>query len=352
MTRRIVALAALVVLVVGSVAGTATAATPYADPATACEGEDQQLVALLGNGDTASGDLAVFVGTELRFAFCSTESGGPAVTTDAWGIGDVDGLDVVGSDDHTVTVRAVGPMDGVDLAAHVEGRDADRTDAPTLTVVAAGSTNTSYLEDPSEVRFANSSNREAFVEARGEYTAAVSEAQSLTTTLADAADADDPASALDADVVGAVDDRVAAVDDASTRVEQSFVRAAANGGEGAAAAYFAQQAHSTAVASDLESSADEYVAAVESQATDARLFATALLLGPLVAGVLVGTLGGRAISRRDLKQIRRERRRDRTVEYSLGNLWKVFVGAAVAVLAGVAVVVVGVGIGDIIAVIA
>lgn len=352
MTRRVVALAALLVVTVGCFAGTATATTPYADPAAVCEGENQQLVALLENGDTASDDLAVFVGTELRFVFCSAESGGnPAETTDAWGI-DVDGLEVVASDSRTITVEAVGPMDGVDLAAHVEQKAADQTDAPTLTVVAAGGTNTSYLEQPSEVRFGDSAAREDFVGTREEYVSAVSEARSLAANLANAADADDPANALDSDDVAAADSHVTTIDDASTQIEQLFVRAAANGGEDATAAYFAQRAHSAAVTSDLESAADDYVAAVESQAADARLFATALLLGPFVGGVLVGGLGGRAISRRDLKQIRRERRRDRTVEYSLGNLWKVFVGATVAVLAGVAVVVVGVGIGEIIAVIA
>lgn len=352
MTRRIVALAALLVVTVSCFAGTATASTPYADPASVCEGENQQLVALLENGDTASDDLAVFVGTEIRFVFCSAESGGnPAETTDAWGIS-VDGLDNVASDSRTVTVEASSPMDGVDLAEHIERKSVDQTDAPTLTVVAASSTNTSYLERPSEVRFGDSSTRASFADARGEYVSAVSEAQSLATNLANAADADDPANALDSDDVAAADSHITTIEDTSTRIEQLFVRAAANGGEGATAAYFAQQEHSAAVTADLESAADDYVAAVESQAADARLFATALLFGPFVAGVLVGGLGGRAISRRDLKQIRRERRRDRTVEYSLGNLWKVFVGATVAVLAGVAVVVVGVGIGEIIAVIA
>jgi len=346
------ALTALLVVTVSCFAGTATASTPYADPAAVCEGENQQLVALLENGDTVSNDLAVFVGTELRFVFCSAESGGnPAETTDAWGIS-ADGLNVVASDSRTVTVEASSPMDGVDLAAHIERKSADQTDAPTLTVVSAGSANTSYLERPSGVRFSDSSTRASFTDARGEYVSAVSEAQSLATSLANATDADDPANALNSDDVAAVDSHVTTIEDASTRIERLFVRAAANGGEGATAAYFAQQEHSTAVTADLESAADDYVAAVESQATDARLFVTALLFGPFVAGVLVGGLGGRAISRRDLKQIRRERRRDRTVEYSLGNLWKVFVGATVAVLAGVVVVVVGVGISDIIAVIA
>jgi len=354
-TRRVTALAAaaLFVVAVGSLAGTAAADAPYAEPASVCEGESQQLVALLGNGETATGDLSVFVGTELRFAFCSAESGGnPAVTTDAWGIGDVDGLSVVGNDTRTVTVEAVGPVDGVDLAQHVDDREADQTTAPTLTVVGADSTDTSYLGDPSELRFSDAETREAFVDARGEYVSAVEDAESLTAALAGAADASDPASALENASVESVDDRAGAVGNASAPVERAFVEAAAAGDEGATAAYLAQRAHSTATAAELQSAADDYVAAVESQATDARLFATAVLFGPFVAGALVGAFAGRAVSRRDLKQVRRQRRRDRTVEYSLGTLWKVFVGAAVAVLAGVAVVVVGAGVGDVLAVIA
>lgn len=354
MTRRAtVVLAALLVVTVGSLSGTAAADAPYADPAAVCEGENQQLVVLLENGGTTVDDLTVFVGTELRFAFCSADSGGnPAETTDAWGLGSVDGLAVEATDNRTVTVEAVGPTDAVDLSQHVEQKAADQTDAPTLTVVEAGGTNTSYLERPGDVRFSDAPNREAFVDARDAYVSAVGDAESLTADLESAADADDPASALDPEAVQAVGDRASAVDDASTSVEEALVEAAANGGRDATAAYFAQREHSRAAVSAVESAADEYVTAVESEATDARLFATAVLFGPFVAGVLVGALGGRAVSRQDLKQIRRQRRRDRTVEYSLGNLWKVFVGATVAVLAGVAVVAVGAGIGDILAVIA
>jgi len=356
-TRRVAALVvALLVAAVGCFGGTAAAAAadaPYADPAAVCEGESQQLVALLGNGETATGNLSVFVGTELRFAFCSAEGGeSHPAPTDAWDIESVDGLDRLGNDSRTVTVEAVGPADGVDLAQHVDGRDADKTAAPTLTVVATGSTDTSYLGDPSELRFSDGETREAFVDARETYVSAVGDAESLTTALAGAADASDPAGALENASVESVDDRAGAVENASAPVERVFVAAAADGDEGATAAYLAQRAHSAAAAAELQAAADDYVAAVESQATDARLFATAVLFGPFVAGALVGAFAGRAVSRRDLKQVRRQRRRDRTVEYSLGTLWKVFVGAAVAVLAGVAVVVVGAGVGDVLAVIA
>lgn len=354
MTRRATAvLAALLVVTVGGAPGIAAADAPYADPASVCEGQNQQLVVLLENGETTADELTVFVGTELRFAFCSAESGGnPAETTDAWGVGSVDGLAVEATDNRTVTVEAVGPVDAVDLSQHVEQKAADQTDAPTLTVVEAGGTNASYLDGLGDIRFSDGSNREAFVDARDAYVSAVGNAESLTADLESAADADDPATAVDTGTVTAVSERTAAVDDASTSVEAVFVEAAAGGNEAATGAYFAQREHSTATTLALESAADDYVAAVESQATDARLFATAVLFGPFAAGVLVGVLGGRTISRRDLKQVRRQRRRDRTVEYSLGNLWKVFVGATLAVLAGVAVVAVGAGIGDVLAVIA
>lgn len=197
------------------------------------------------------------------------------------------------------------------------------------------------------VQFNDSANRE-------EYASAVDDAEALTAALTNATEADDPASALDAATVAAVGDRVAAVDDNSTRIERLYVQAAANGSDSdrAAEEYFKQRENRTTVTADLESAADDYVTAVESQASDARLYLTALLFGPFVVGAVVGALGGRAISRRDLKRVRRERRRDRTIEYGLGHLWKVLAGATVAVLVGLAVIVVGIGPGDLLTVIA
>lgn len=204
------------------------------------------------------------------------------------------------------------------------------------------------------VQFNDSANREAHDEAHEEYASAVDDAEALTAALTNATEADDPASALDAATVAAVGDRVAAVDDNSTRIERLYVQAAANGSDSdrAAEEYFKQRENRTAVTADLESAADDYVTAVESQASDARRYLTALLLGPFVVGAVVGALGGRAISRRDLKRVRRERRRDRTIEYGLGHLWKVLAGATVAVLVGLAVIVVGIGPGDLLTVIA
>lgn len=353
MTRSaVVVVVAVLVVAVGFAPGVAAGTTPYADPAAVCEGESQQLVILLENGEKYLDDVTLFTGTEARLVYCSAESGGnPAETTDAWGVGDVDGLEVREENNWSITVEVVGQMDGVDLAEHVEQKAADRTVAPTLTAVEPGGTDTKYLESPSEVHFSESSTRESFVDRRSKYSAAVADAESLSERLDAAAAADDPAGELDSSTVAAVDDRLTAVDNASSDVEQLFVSAAVDGDGDGTEAYLAQQAHSSEVATDLESSADDYVAAVESQATDARLLLTAVLLGPFVAGVLVGSLGGRAVSRRDLKRVRRQRRRDQTVDYSLRNLWKVFVGATVAVLAGVAVVVVGVPLGELIAVI-
>lgn len=351
MTRAVVALAVLAV-VVGSFTGTVAAETPYADPTAVCEGQSQQLVVLLENGDTDTDSVAVFTGTELQLVYCSAEGDmNSAETTDAWGLGDVDGLEVTERNNRSITVDAVGPMDAVDLAEHVEQQSADQTAAPTLTVVDPSGTDTGYLGQPSEVRFSDDETRSVFIDARSEYTAAVEDARSLASEFDEAAAADDPANALETSTVAAAENRTAAVGEQSSRIQRLFVRAAESGADEATAAYFAQRDHSTAAASELRSAADSYLAAVESQATDARLFVTGILLGPFVGGVLVGAVAGRAVSRRDLKRIRRQRRRDRTVEYSLGNLWKVLVGAMLALAAAVAVLVVGTDLGSIIAVV-
>lgn len=351
MTRRAILLVAVLVVSVGAVAGVATAETPYADPANVCEDRNQQLVVLLANGEHSTDQLAVFTGTELRVVHCSAESGGnPAETTDAWGISGGDGLEVVATNERSVTLRAVGPLQNADLAERVEQKAADETTAPTLTVVEPGGTDTGAIEQPSEVRFGDQATRTEFVDAREAYSTAVAEAESLTARLDDAAAADDPVSALGNTSVRAVDDRVAAVENASANKEQLFLDAAVNGDDDATVAFLAQQDHSEGVVADLDAAADSYVAAVESRATDARLLVTGALLGPFVVGVLAGAVGGGALSRRDLKQVRQQRRRDRTVEYSLGTLWKVFVGATVAVVAGVAVVLVGADLGRIITV--
>jgi hypothetical protein len=350
-TRRAILLVAVLVVSVGAVAGVATAETPYADPANVCEDRNQQLVVLLANGEHSTDQLAVFTGTELRVVHCSAESGGnPAETTDAWGISGGDGLEVVATNERSVTLRAVGPLQNADLAERVEQKAADETTAPTLTVVEPGGTDTGAIEQPSEVRFGDQATRTEFVDAREAYSTAVAEAESLTARLDDAAAADDPVSALGNTSVRAVDDRVAAVENASANKEQLFLDAAVNGDDDATVAFLAQQDHSEGVVADLDAAADSYVAAVESRATDARLLVTGALLGPFVVGVLAGAVGGGALSRRDLKQVRQQRRRDRTVEYSLGTLWKVFVGATVAVVAGVAVVLVGADLGRIITV--
>jgi len=338
----VVVLTATLTGAAGTVAG--NTATAYPDPVDACQGESQHLVVLLENGEVRDDELHVFTNTTARAVLCTEDADGGSSPepTSAWGLSSFDGIDVVGEGDRWVafeTNRAVGQTD---LSTHIDGRDAGNTEAPDLTVVGTAGTRTGEVETPSTVRFSEDDRRRQFVDARENYSATVAAAEDLAATYDEAADAESPAEALDAETITDHRDRLAAVEATGEDAERALLRAAVDGDDRAAAAYFAQQNHRQETTDGLQDSVDGYIAAVESEAADARLFLTAVVLAPFAVGAAAGAVVGRYLSLGDLKDVRRRRRRDSSVGYGVTNLWKAIVGGLVAVAVGGGVLVAGV----------
>lgn len=352
MSRR-VALLLGVVLVSTLAVAPGSAAAEYTAPDNVCDDDVQRLVVLLENGDVIDDEVSLFVDTTARIVLCTTDSDGSSPeTTDAWGLSDIEGIETTQNSDFWIQIRTTGSLDPTDLSSHLEGRSSSETRAPTLAVMETGGTSTGYLNQPQTVQFHDSTTRDQFIQARNRYADADTETRTLARTLAEGAQAEDPIAAVDRTTLETVEDRRERLRKSSDGVEQALLRGAVKEQDNATAAYIAHREQRRGTEAEFEESLNAYLAAVNNAAGSARLVVTGALLVPFVLGAVGGGLVGRTVSLRDLKKTRRKRRRDSTVDYSLTNLWKVFVVALLAAGGSIAVLAVGAGIDVIFEVIA
>ncbi|WP_430505591.1 hypothetical protein [Haloparvum sp. PAK95] len=325
--------------------GSADAAADYDTPENVCTGDPQRLVVLLENGDVKTDEVALFEGTSFRVVLCTADGGeSTPEPTDAWGLTGLDAFEQVTVDSHWIQLRATARTNSTDLSMHLDGRAGENTGSPTVAVRSTGGTSTGYLGQPETVYFFDEAARRQFETGRDEYEGSVTNARDLAKTLEAGADSENPIAAVDRSVLVAYDERLASLESASDTVEDALLTAAVRGNGDATAAYLEHRKYHTEERSRLEESLAAYLGAVEEQAGAARLTVTGVLLGTFVVGIGVGGVIGRAVSLRDLKRIRRKRRRDSTVDYRLGNLWKVFLGAVLALVGSLGVLVAGPGI--------
>lgn len=326
--------------------GSPGVAADYETPENVCTGDSQRLVVLLENGDDVTDEVALFEGTSFRVVLCTADGGeSTPESTDAWGLTGLEAFEQEAVDSHWIQLRATASTNSTDLSMHLDGRAGENTGAPTVAVRSTGGTSTGYLDHPESVYFFDEAARRQFESGRDEYARSVTNARDLATTLESGAGAENPIAAVDRSVLVAYDERLADLESASDSVEDALLTAAVGGNADATAAYLEHRKYHAEERSRLEESLAAYLGAVEEQAGAARLYVTGVLLGFFVVGIGVGGVVGRAVSLRDLKRIRRKRRRDSTVDYRLGNLWKVFLGATLALVGSVGVLVAGPGVG-------
>lgn len=346
-------LAASLAVVPGSVAGepggpsigSPGVAADYETPENVCTGDSQRLVVLLENGEVVTDEVTLFEGTSFRVVLCTADGGeSTPESTDAWGLTGLYAFEQVAVDSHWIQLKATASTNSTDLSMHLDGRAGENTGAPTVSVRPTGGTSTGYLDHPETVYFFDEAVRRQFEAGRDEYAGSVTNARDLAKTLEAGAGAENPIAAVDRSVLVAYDERLASLESASDTVEDALLTAAVRDNDDATAAYLEHRKYHAEERNRLEESLAAYLGAVEEQAGTARLSVTGVLLGSFVVGIGVGGAVGRAVSLRDLKRIRRKRRRDSTVDYRLGNLWKVFLGAVLALVGSLGILVAGPGI--------
>ena len=303
-----------------------------------CAGSSPQILVALENGDVIAGteEVALFTGTSAGLVLCMGED--VTVATDEWAFNatTIDRVEQVGETDEMIEIRTTpGNETGepIALSDHVEYDGAGEVDAPSLTVVDPVVPMPERFED-SGLRFADDEPRNAFEDALVEYEEAVDELQELETDFEDAVDSEESVEKLDESKFDEYEERVEAVETNSDELEAVLLRDAADGNDDAMEAHDEQRDHREETIESADSSVETYLVAVEYESGDARQLITAVAVVPFWIGIAGGVVVGRFVSRRDLEKVRRLRRRDSSVEYSLTNLWKVLAGAAVAVILG------------------
>ncbi|MFD1524894.1 hypothetical protein [Halolamina salina] len=319
----------MAVLVVAATAGVATAAASPDAPCQGTSGTEARL--FLDTGEPIEGDQAYYPGTTVTMYVC--QDGDKQQYPAAWGFdaSAVDGISIESEREYSIVFTLGGTVESVTPTAGVENRP-DIT-GPTIRV------QTGYRADSSiadrTIRFPSGDASTEFRRAEDDWQASIDRVENASVALTNVS--------ADATNSSAVRSALATLNDsdlsATTTALQRSVIPAARSGDGAAVATVVAESNDTtaAVRADARESLQSYLETVEQRRSAAVLRVRLFVGGGLVGGLLVGAVGGYALSRRTLSKIERDRGVSTATQYSPKQVALPLILGVLALVAGVAV---------------
>lgn len=312
----------------------ASAAAGYVTADEACqeytEAADEFSVVLLLEDGTIVGpgaSVVLYPETDARVVLCDRDTAESAVAG-AWSLSKTEHLKFDDPDAVYYEVTTTDSGFAGNLASLVSENRRESTVGPNLSVITPAKVTLSYLQEPVTVEI--QSEDTSMKDQVTAYNESLNEVEEAQIELKRATESDSPTRA---DItIEDVDASVTALNEDDRALSLSLFTAAQDGSDPAAEALVAhRKLHRDSVA-ETETAVENYAVAAETEARQARLTIVGLTTAPFVLLGLIGGVLGQTLARRRLESVRRERRRRKTVEYSLWDL-KAFLFVGLFVLA-------------------
>ena len=287
----------------------------------------------------ANEGVTLLPGTEADIALCS---GGDVVSTGAWPVSDIDGVNVTGSDEFSygITTEPVETRTNATFDSAISQRGEVNT--PAVTVVPGRVTTTHVGGEPYRIAL-SSDHRNTFMNANTSYATTRSEMRNAAAALNDSLPDDERIPEVIPD-----DERIPEVNQTDTlneeytTIQDLLFTSAADGNTAAADALEAYEQQHTASLAETRNHLRNANQAIEAQARSTALGVLANFIGVALVGAIVGGVGGRVATNRILSGVEVDRRRSSAVDFSPKHLAGQ-VGFALLSIVGAVALVVGLG---------
>lgn len=286
----------------------------------------------------ANEGVTLLPGTEADIALCS---GGDVVSTGAWPVSDIDGVNVTGSDEFSygITTEPVETRTNATFDSAISQRGEVNT--PAVTVVPGRVTTTRVGGDTYRIAL-GSDHRNTFMHANTSYATTRSEMRNAAAALNDTAGQIAANDSLPDDERIPEVNRTDTLNEEYTTIQDLLFASAADGNTAAADALEAYEQQHTASLAETRNHLRNANQAIEAQARSTALGVLANFIGVALVGAIVGGVGGRVATNRILSGVEVDRRRSSAVDFSPKHLAGQ-VGFALLSIVGAVALVVGLG---------